>query len=385
MIAKKAFISILVIIFLTSCNFIFNNNNAGIEEVNFGTKKTELLTIKNFPDNQTPKNIILVIGDGTGINHITLARLAIGGPDYRLSIDQMPVTGLMLIHSLNDIYTDSAAAGTAWATGFKTKNRYLSMLPDKKNLKTLPEKLSEKGFMSGIVATSSVTHATPAAFYAHIDSRYKEIEIANQLLESPIKVALGGGKEFFDLDKVNAEHTLLLSKTELKSINSKSKIIGLFDEDGIKRSPEKPTQLDMTKFALSHLEQSTTNCSGFFLMSEGSQIDWAGHSNDTNYLINEFIDFDNTIKDLINFVTIDENTLLIVTADHETGGLQVLKQEKGKIIIQWLNGKHTAQPVTVHAYGPGANLFTGLMDNTEIHNKILEIINYKNLQKSKCS
>ena len=214
MIAKKASISILVIIFLTSCNFIFNNNNAGIEEVNFGTKKTELLKIKSFPDNQTPRNIILVIGDGTGINHTTLARLAIGGPDYRLSLDQMPVTGLMLIHSLNDIYTDSAAAGTAWATGFKTKNRYLSMLPDKKNLKTLPDKLSEKGFMSGIVATSSVTHATPAAFYAHIDSRYKEIEIANQLLESPIKVALGGGKEFFDLDKVNAEHTLLLSKTE---------------------------------------------------------------------------------------------------------------------------------------------------------------------------
>ena len=369
------FILFLVIFFITSCD-----SSKKIESMKIGSEETKFLEIKHFPDNLKAKNVIFVVGDGAGFSQVTLSRIVIGGLDYRLAIDQLPIQGASLTHPFGNVVTDSAAAGTAWATGNKTKNRYLSVDPNKDNLKTLPEILSEKGYLSGLVATSSITHATPAAFYAHIDSRYKEIEIANQLLESPIKVALGGGKEFFDLDKVNAEHTLLLSKTELKSINSKSKIIGLFDEDGIKRSPEKPTQLDMTKFALSHLEQSTKNCSGFFLMSEGSQIDWAGHSNDTNYLINEFIDFDNTIKDLINFVTIDENTLLIVTADHETGGLQVLKQEKGKIIIQWLNGKHTAQPVTVHAYGPGANLFTGLMDNTEIHNKILEIINYKNLK-----
>ena len=168
-------------------------------------------------------------------------------------------------------------------------------------------------------------------------------------------------------------------------LNSKEQVIGLFAEDGFDRRLGTPTQLEMTEFALNFLENKTQSCSGFFLMSEGSQIDWAAHDNDANEMIEEFRDFDLTIRDLINFVNEDNETLLIVTSDHETGGLQILKQDDDKVLVQWGTGRHTSTPVGVHAYGPGAELFQGLMDNTDIHYKILDAIDYKNLDNQSCN
>ena len=372
------YIFVLLILSVTSCNFSENT-----ESVKIGSKETEFIEIKDFPDDLKAKNIILVIGDGVGPNQITLSRIAIGGLDFRLFIDQMPYHGTSLTHSYDNAYTDSAAAATAWSTGFKTKTRYLSLDPDKKILETIVELLSKKGYASGVVATSSVTHATPAALYAHIDNRYEYKEIANQLINSSIHIALGGGKKFFDLNKINDTHHVLTSKESLQlNFDYSKKLIGLFDDDGIERSNEKPTQRQMTNFALKHLNKQ---CDGFFLMTEGSQIDWAGHDNDANKMIEEFRDFDLTIKDLIKFVNKNNDTLLIITSDHETGGLQILKQDNDNVIIQWGTGRHTSTPVGVHAYGPGAELFQGLMDNTDIHYKMLEAIDYKNLENQTCN
>tara|TARA_B100001175_G_scaffold12_1_gene16 strand:+ start:2780 stop:3922 length:1143 start_codon:yes stop_codon:yes gene_type:complete len=374
-------LSFLYIFFfiLVSCS------NEKTETVQIGNKKTEILEIKSFDDSEIPKNIILVVGDGAGLNQIMISRIAEGGLDYKLAIDQLPHQGLVLTHAYENIITDSAAAATAWATGFKTKNRYLSLTPENKILKTIPEMLSKKGYSSGLVATSSITHATPAAFYAHIDSRYKEVEIASQLLNSPIDVALGGGQEFFEIGKVTESYNLLTEKSSLNDdFSNSNKILGLFDKDGIVRSSEKPSQRDMTNFALTRLLNNTVQCEGFFLMTEGSQIDWAAHDNNVTMMIEEFKDFDLTIKDLVNFTSENEQTLLIITADHETGGLQILKQQDDSVIIQWGTGRHTAIPVGVYAYGPGAYLFNGVMDNTEIHYKILEAINFTNLEESTC-
>ena len=372
------YIFVLLILSVTSCNFSENT-----ESVKIGSKETEFIEIKDFSDDLKAKNIILVIGDGVGPNQITLSRIAIGGLDFRLFIDQMPYHGTSLTHSYDNAYTDSAAAATAWSTGFKTKTRYLSLDPDKKILETIVELLSKKGYASGVVATSSVTHATPAALYAHIDNRYEYKEIANQLINSSIHIALGGGRKLFDLNKINDTHHVLTSKESLQlNFDYSKKLIGLFDDDGIERSNEKPTQRQMTNFALKHLNKQ---CNGFFLMTEGSQIDWAGHDNDANKMIEEFRDFDLTIKDLIKFVNKNNDTLLIITSDHETGGLQILKQDNDNVIIQWGTGRHTSTPVGVHAYGPGAELFQGLMDNTDIHYKILEAIDYKNLDNQSCS
>ena len=368
---------VIILFFISACDSIKT------ETIEIGSKETQHLKIKDFPGSLKAKNVILVVGDGTGLNQITASRLAIGGPDHKLSIDQLPHQGISLTHSFDDIYTDSAAAATAWATGFKTKNKYLSINAEKKKLKTILEMLDSKGYLSGIVATSSVTHATPAAFYSHIDSRYKEIEIANQLVNSSVNISLGGGQEFFDLDELKKTHHLLTNKEALKKnfITSK-RIIGLFDKDGIVRSPDKPSQREMTDFALEQLKNN--KCSGFFLMTEGSQIDWAAHDNNIVKMIEEFKDFDETIMDLINFVTEDQETLLIITADHETGGLKILNQKNGFALIQWGTGSHTSEPVGVYAYGPGAELFNGMMDNTDIHYKILEAIDYMNLDDTVC-
>ena len=368
---------VIILFFISACDSIKT------ETIEIGSKETQHLKIKDFPGSLKAKNVILVVGDGTGLNQITASRLAIGGPDHKLSIDQLPHQGISLTHSFDDIYTDSAAAATAWATGFKTKNKYLSINAEKKKLKTILEMLDSKGYLSGIVATSSVTHATPAAFYSHIDSRYKEIEIANQLVNSSVNISLGGGQEFFDLDELKKTHHLLTNKEALKKnfITSK-RIIGLFDKDGIVRSPDKPSQREMTDFALEQLKNN--KCSGFFLMTEGSQIDWAAHDNNIVKMIEEFKDFDETIMDLINFVTEDQETLLIITADHETGGLKILNQKNGFALIQWGTGSHTSEPVGVYAYGPGAELFNGMMDNTDIHYKILEAIDYTNLDDTVC-
>ena len=354
-----------------------------VEQIPYGDEVLSKLEIKEFEGR--PKNIVLLIGDGAGLNQITLSRMAISGVNSRLYIDQLPYSGISLTHSADNIITDSAAAATAWATGAKTKNKFISVTPNEKVLTSLTEAIFKKGYLSGIVATSSITHATPAAFYAHVNNRYKEKKIASQLQNSNINIAFGGGLNFFDLSATNDQIKYIYDLDELKNINTSSKrIIGLFDNDGIRRSPDRPSQQLMTKKALDILAKRTVECSGFFLMTEGSQIDWASHDNDASRMITEFRDFDLSIKSAVEFINTKADTLLIVTADHETGGLQILKEDKDSVHIQWGTGSHTGIPVGVFSYGPGAELFTGTMDNTEIHTKILEIIDFDSIPNSSC-
>ena len=354
-----------------------------VEQIPYGDEVLSKLEIKEFEGR--PKNIVLLIGDGAGLNQITLSRMAISGVNSRLYIDQLPYSGISLTHSADNIITDSAAAATAWATGAKTKNKFISVTPNEKVLTSLTEAIFKKGYLSGIVATSSITHATPAAFYAHVNNRYKEKKIASQLQNSNINIAFGGGLNFFDLSATNDQIKYIYDLDELKNINTSSKrIIGLFDNDGIRRSPDRPSQQLMTKKALDILAKRTVECSGFFLMTEGSQIDWASHDNDASRMITEFRDFDLSIKSAVEFINTKDDTLLIVTADHETGGLQILKEDKDSVHIQWGTGSHTGIPVGVFSYGPGAELFTGTMDNTEIHTKILEIIDFDSIPNSSC-
>ena len=334
---------------------------------------------------QKAKNIILFIGDGMGPNQVALAKFATGGPDHKLSFENFPITGIVYNHSSDSLYTDSAAAATTWATGVKTKNGYLAVDADKKFLPTIPELLSTKGYKSGLVSTSSITHATPAAFYAHIDNRDKEKEIAKMLIDSDIDIALGGGQEFFDVPPEDGlfmiyDNTLLDSSL----LNSKEQVIGLFAEDGFDRSPGTPTQLEMTQVALNFLKNKSQNCAGFFLMSEGSQIDWAGHDNDAQYMLVEFADFDATVQAATDFAIKNQDTLILVTADHATGGLVLQRPKGSNVRAQWTTGSHDLSPINIYAYGPGSELFSGVMDNTEIFERILQALDYENLDSSNC-
>jgi len=334
---------------------------------------------------QKAKNIILFIGDGMGPNQVALAKFATGGPDHKLSFENFPITGIVYNHSSDSLYTDSAAAATTWATGVKTKNGYLAVDADKKFLPTIPELLSTKGYKSGLVSTSSITHATPAAFYAHIDNRYKEKEIAKMLIDSDIDIALGGGQEFFDAPPEDGlfmiyDNTLLDSSL----LNSKEQVIGLFAEDGFDRRLGTPTQLEMTQVALNFLKNKSQNCAGFFLMSEGSQIDWAGHDNDAQYMLVEFADFDATVQAATDFAIKNQDTLILVTADHATGGLVLQRPKGSNVRAQWTTGSHDLSPINIYAYGPGSELFSGVMDNTEIFERILQALDYENLDSSNC-
>ena len=378
----KKYLLLFVVVILTSCQ-----DGAVIEEaVLIGTKTNTAQTLEqNF--NNKAKNIILFIGDGMGPNQVELARLSVGGANHRLSFENFPVTGIVLNSSAQNLYTDSAAAATTWATGVKTKNGYLSVDPNNKFLPTIHELLSTKGYLTGLVATSSVTHATPAAFYAHIKDRSEHKQIAQMLVESDIAIALGGGSEFFKLPISDQAIHIIDNGNSLDQDNltQHSRVLGLFGEDGLDRrllSP--PTQLQMTEKSLDFLDLKTSNCPGFFLMSEGSQIDWAGHYNDVEYMLLEFADFDDSVAAAIEFAKQDKETLILVTADHATGGLVLQKPRGSSIRAQWTMTSHDLSPINIYAYGPGAEKFSGVMDNTEIFDRMLEVLDYENLDSNNC-
>ena len=377
----KKYLLLLGVLSLSSCQ-----DGTLIEEaVLIGTDTNEAATLDSSI-NKKAKNIILFIGDGMGPSQVELARLSVGGTNHRLSFENFPVTGIVLNSSAQNLYTDSAAAATAWAAGVKTKNGYLSVDADNKFLPTIPELLSTKGYLTGLVATSSITHATPAAFYAHINSRSKHKRIAEMLVESDIAIALGGGSEFFKMPLSNEAIHIINNGDSLDEDNliEYSRVLGLFGEDGLDRRLSPPTQLKMTEKAVDFLDLKTANCPGFFLMSEGSQIDWAGHDNNVKYLLSEFADFDDSIAAAIEFAKRDQETLILVTADHATGGLVLQKSRGSNIRAQWTTTSHDLSPINIYAFGPGADLFSGVMDNTEIFDRMLQALDYENLESNNC-
>jgi alkaline phosphatase len=342
---------------------------------------------------RTVKNVILMIGDGMGFTQIVATRTLVLGAQGRLTIERLPVTGVIDNYAADYFVSGSAATATSLATGYKTIENMVSVLPDGTPAMTILEAAREKNLSTGLVATSTITHATPAAFAAHVTDRYSEVEIAGQLLESRINVLLGGGRALFksgisgykykrtdgrDLveEARKADYAYVETKDELMQLRAENgHVLGLFSDGYLINQGSEPTLAEMTDAALEILSQ---NDKGFFLMVEGSQIDWAGEDNDINYLIREQLHFDLAIRSAIRFAMDDEETLVVVTADHETGGMFISveppNQLDGKIDIQWGTDEHNGNVVPVFAYGPQAERFMGWYDNTEIPKKIANIL-----------
>ena len=365
---SKIFILIIVIISLL-CIYLFSSSK---DKTLIGNQTNhQLMPLVQKETTRPPKKIILLIGDGMGINHTTIGRFHLGGPNFNMGVDRMPIHGTVTNHSFNSLYIDSAASATAWATGTRTINGFIGVDHKKRNVTNITELLATHDYISGLVATSSLTHATPAAHYAHVDSRYKEEEIASQLMTSDIRIALGGGQEFFNLEE-NENATIILNPEQLEDkVLGSQRIIGLFAQDGIKRSVG-PTQLAMSKSALSFLEKNS-ECGKYFLMSEGSQIDWASHDNDLPAMLVELADFNDTVNYMLDFASARDDVLVIVSSDHETGGLTLLDQEKDYVISKWNTDSHSLNQVAIYAYGPGASQFAGKVDQTEIFAKIADL------------
>ena len=333
--------------------------------------------------NQAPKNIILLIGDGMGIGAITAARCAGPGYNGKLTMDTFPVIGLVTNYPANALVTDSAAAATALATGHKTNNGWLSIDPDHNRLQTILELARDMGKSTGIISTKFITDATPAAFVSHVDNRGKRTEIASQMIACRANVILGGGKKDFlpkiaqngarddgrDLLAEAAKRGYdVIDNAEALEKSTSDRVLGLFAPDVMTTRRPEPTIAEMTAKTIDILSR---NNKGFFLMSEGGQIDSYAHANDADNATRETLMFDDAVKVALDFAKTHKDTLVIVTADHETGGFAVANPDNDhpKFTAMWVSKQHTANMIALYAFGPSQGIFAGTYDNTDIPKK----------------
>lgn len=296
-------------------------------------------------------------------------------------LEQFPIVGFHKSFSCNDLVTDSAAGATAFACGQKTTNGAIGVTqPGNKPCRTILEDLDERGWATGMVVACSAPHATPASFIAHRELRAFSEEIAYDYLKTELDCFIGGGEHFFNdrPDRLDLEDSLKRRGYVIRRGTSFKKLpldgsapFMLFTAEY-----EPPTASGGRRYmpmasltACQYLQKRSTK--GFFLMVEGSQIDWAGHSNDRNWLRSEMLDFDEMLSKILEFARQDGETLVIVTGDHECGGLALLdRQSKKEFNPVYTTKLHTAALVPVLAFGPKSELFSGIYDNTQIYNKL---------------
>ncbi len=372
---------VILIIALFQFSSLFSQEEKVLEYKNDNPYETVQLKEQSY-FKKKPKNIIFLIGDGMGVSQVYAGLTANRG---ELNITNMPITGFSQTQSATDYVTDSAAGGTALATGQRTYNDALAVDLDTVPIPTILEISNQNGYATGLVSTSSITHATPASFIAHQASRSMTEEIAADFLEVDIDVFIGGGYQFFADRKDNRN---LISELEAKNYkvfrdlkNAEStnsgKLAVLTADDHNPAYPERGEMLpDATEKAINILKN---NKKGFFLMVEGSMIDWGGHNNDTKFIVLETLDFDRAVAKALEFASTNKETLVVVTADHETGGMSIEggSIEQGVVKANYTTGNHSAVMVPVFAYGAGAQKFSGVYNNTDVFNKMIEAFGFK--------
>ena len=337
------------------------------------------------------KNVIIFIGDGMGSPQVTVSSYSKYKTNGSLEIEKMPVVGLVKTHAADDWITDSASGATAIATGYKTNVGMVGVTPDSIVKETIFETAIKHGMKTGLVATSHITDATPACFATHVPERGMKNEIAEQLIHSKVNVILAGGLSYFipqneegserEDNKNLIEEAQKLGYTFVKDTASfadveKGNLIGLFSNGGLSTNPPEPSLADMTKKALQLVGNSET---GFMLMVEGSQIDWRGHSNDLEGVIRQTLLFDDAVKVGLNFAKENGETLVLVTSDHETGGITLTgdnRDDDFSFNVKWGTKGHTGIPVPIYAFGPHAIKFTGILDNTDIYKITSSLLNF---------
>ncbi len=371
----KQILFILMLLSWVSCNTQIDNDAS--VEVEADWKR--LASYKAGETPPKPKNIILLIGDGMGVTQISAGMYM---NNNKLNLEKFPVVGLHKSYSHDKLVTDSAAGATAFASGVKTYNGAIGVDADTIPVKTILEIAEDRGLATGMVATSTIVHATPASFIAHQKSRKMYEEIAADFMNTEIDFFVGGGKRYFDrrADDRNLYQELqdndyvvsdYFKEDLIQCELSWKKNFAYFtaDNDPLQVSQGRDYLFLASKMGMAFLRNHSEK--GFFLMIEGSQIDWGGHANDADYIISEMIDFDRTIGEVLKFAEKDGETLVIVTADHETGGFAINQEsEMGNLKTAFTTDYHTADLIPVFAYGPGAQMFSGIYENTAIFHKM---------------
>ncbi|HUU99719.1 MAG TPA: alkaline phosphatase [Bacteroidales bacterium] len=331
-----------------------------------------------------PKNIILFIGDGMGIAQLNAGMDVIDRP---LFLESFPYSGFSKTYSFDNYVTDSGAGGTAIACGIKTRNGMIGTAPDSTAVTSIIEIAHKNGLATGVMSTSAITHATPASFVAHNADRGNYEDIAKDFLNGTLDLFIGGGEDHFRKRADSADLVVklreqgfdIVSTIDALKLSKSAKIAGLLAKEHM------PSVLDgrqgmleeMTKKALETLSRDKD---GFFLMIEGSMIDWGAHARNLLYVAAEVIDMDNAIGVALEFADLNGETLIVVTADHETGGLTLVGGNKKERSIEGNfipTGNHTGVMVPIFSYGPGAERFSGIHENTFFLQEFLDLLNIK--------
>lgn len=327
------------------------------------------------------QNIILLIGDGMGLTQLSTAYYF--GAEDEPQFSRFLCIGLHQNTPTDAKITDSASGATAFSAGVKTYNAAIGVDQDTIPRETILEWAAKNGKSTGLIATSTITHATPASFFAHVAHRNLHEDIARQFVDAPVDFTAAGGYQYFTQREDGQD---LLAALRAKGITVDTGAMAASHEAGQRyaylMAPDSlPNMLHgrgdflttATQRALAHLSQDKD---GFFLMVESSQIDWGGHANDAKAIIAEVADFDRTVGAALDFARRDGNTLVIVTADHETGGFALTapvifgRADYGNLTGTFSTGGHSAALIPVLAYGPGAEAFMGVYQNNAIYHKM---------------
>lgn len=328
----------------------------------------------------TPKNIILMIGDGTGLAQIASGYFA---NNEELTYFNLKHLGWVTTKSATDFTTDSAASGTAYATGQKTYNYSIGMDVNKRPIPNIPERVAGKGIISGVVSTDDLNGATPAAFFAHQENRGMTDEIWADMPGSVLRYFAAGSKDSFEKRPEATQKAIKKAFTVVHSLDdpacATAERLGVLPpkvETGYIVKGRTDFLPKATRQAIDFLNARTEKDKGFFLMVEGARIDKACHSNDFPSAVKELLDFDKAIAEAIKFADEDGNTLVIISADHETSGLAIWDGDpkKGNVEGVHVSGGHTAIPVPLFAYGPHAQDFMGVQGNEQVAQKILKLL-----------
>lgn len=332
------------------------------------------------PTGTKVKNVILMIGDGMSLMHVYSAWTANRG---KLYLENCEATGLSKTYCANKLITDSGAGGTAMAIGQKTNYHSVGVDVNGNPQPSLIKLAKQKGLSAGVAVTCRLWDATPADFCCHNVDRDNEDEIIADYVNCEADYVVGGGAKKFENRKDGRNifkeleqkgYQVARSWEECKNLKS-GKIFAVTDSVDTPLPAERGDRLAQS--SLKGIELLNQNPNGFFMMIEGSQLDDYGHFNDLDLLMQETHDFDRTVGKILEWAAKDGETLVVVTADHETGGLTLIDgdKDKGEIKCKFSTTGHSGVMVPVYAFGPGAELFTGIYENTDIFHKIKSLLN----------
>jgi alkaline phosphatase len=344
-------------------------------QVKFESQGEAHLLVQNSAPGEKPQNVIFLIADGLGFAHVTAARAELVGLDGRLAFERMPITGWLSTHSVSSLGTDSAASATALATGYKTKPGRLGVDFEGKPLRTLFEAAHEQGLAHALVTDSYLWDATPAAFLVHVESRRDYGEVIEQMANSEAQILFGslrhtespGGPAEQQILKnfEDGGFTVAANWTQLQEqATSSGRLVGLLREGQIASRQEAPSLVELVRIALERLEDSPQ---GFVLMVESEELDTSSHGHDYERMVAGIRSLHEVTELALEFARRDRHTLVLFTADHETGGLTLLNASPGEPIeVRWGTTGHTAIPVPLYAFGPGAEHLAGARNNIEV-------------------